>query len=470
MGKGKLGAISGLEELLGLYPGPRGEYLRNMVATDTGLQARLAAADMDGTLAMELARAADSYVIPSAPARAIEAPMPGRKLDDEQTISRAVTDEVPFMAGSPPESLRGVHEELIAVPDNVQDSLGAFVERLGRSAPRPEFSLDTGAPPRFDFGMDALNNPTVRSQADTGSQWGGGWEGASRPTGMIPLGNRGPGVPVGGPTGSGTMLPESRALSTAVRPRPALEGPAQRRIGTTAPGPVVRRLEAPGVADEMARERAAMRALEDAVAADGGALSPTRIRRGGGGGGAPPTRRPAADSPGRRVAGRAAAGAAALAAGVALQSRRAGESESAGMSTADLAAEQNPPPQVMTKEPEPIAPPALSPREQALAMIAELNRMRREAGGEVPQAGQMMREIDRLMNMSNQAAASASRGEVAVGGGPREQAQTLLSQLNDMRRRAGGEVPQAQQILREVSRLNSMSDRQTNARTTAFPR
>ena len=110
----------------------------------------------------------------------------------------------------------------------------------------------------------------------------------------------------------------------------------------------------------------------------------------------------------------------------------------------------------------------MSPRDQAMAMIADLNRMRREAGGEVPEAPAMQKEINRLLGQSNQAASAASRGAVAVGGGPREQAQTLLSQLNAMRRQAGGEVPQAQQILREVDRLNALSDRQTNARTTAF--
>jgi hypothetical protein len=168
------------------------------------------------------------------------------------------------------------------------------------------------------------------------------------------------------------------------------------------------------------------------------------------------------------VAGGLAAG---LGVRFAMEPGNLGDSETMGAepatseATADLAAEQNPPPSVMTQEPE-----AMSPRDQAMAMIADLNRMRREAGGEVAEAPAMQKEINRLLGQSNQAAAAASRGAVAVGGGPREQAQTLLSQLNAMRRQAGGEVPQAQQILREVARLNALSDRQTNARTTAFPR
>jgi len=136
-----------------------------------------------------------------------------------------------------------------------------------------------------------------------------------------------------------------------------------------------------------------------------------------------------------------------------------------GPTTADLAAESAPPPRV------PVASGELTPREQAHELIARLNLMRRNAGGEVPEAPAMQREINRLLDMSNQTMAAAARGEVAMAGNdPHAQATRLLAQLNQMRRDAGGEVPEARQIMAEVSRLQQMGDAQRNARTTAFPR
>lgn len=95
---------------------------------------------------------------------------------------------------------------------------------------------------------------------------------APPPTGMIPYGVRGPGVPVGGPGGAGVAVPPPTALSTRVTPRPALPAPPPSsralstnvdlpRIGTTAgvPVPSRPRLPAPepidwaaGTADEAA--------------------------------------------------------------------------------------------------------------------------------------------------------------------------------------------------------------------------
>ena len=126
------------------------------------------------------------------------------------------------------------------------------------------------------------------------------------------------------------------------------------------------------------------------------------------------------------------------------------------MSTADLAAQANPPPSVQT---------TTSPRDQAMQMIDDLNARRRAAGGEVPDAPQTMQEVNRLLAMSNEQSAAASRGDIPVqGNGPREQAQRLLAQLNAMRQQAGGEVPQAGQMMAEVQRLQAMSDQQANAR------
>ena len=126
------------------------------------------------------------------------------------------------------------------------------------------------------------------------------------------------------------------------------------------------------------------------------------------------------------------------------------------MSTADLAAQASPPPSVQT---------TTSPRDQAMQMIDDLNARRRAAGGEVPDAPQTMQKVNRLLAMSNEQSAAASRGDIPVqGNGPREQAQRILAQLNAMRQQAGGEVPQAGQMMAEVRRLQAMSDQQANAR------
>jgi hypothetical protein len=130
-----------------------------------------------------------------------------------------------------------------------------------------------------------------------------------------------------------------------------------------------------------------------------------------------------------------------------------------GSSTADLAAETSPPPSVTTQEPAPI-----SPRDQAQELMRDLNMRRRAAGGEVPEAPAMMREIDRLMAMSNQTMAAASRGEVATGGDdPHMQAARLMAQRNEMLRR-GMPTQQARQMMAEIQRLQRLGDAQRNAR------
>jgi len=112
------------------------------------------------------------------------------------------------------------------------------------------------------------------------------------------------------------------------------------------------------------------------------------------------------------------------------------------------------------------------PRQQAQALIAQLNQKRMAAGAEVPEAPQMMAQINDLLgkanNMANaRAPAQSQQRATATPGDPHAQAQLLLAQLNEMRRQAGGEVPQARQIMAEVSRLQAMGDQQRNAQTTA---
>ena len=134
------------------------------------------------------------------------------------------------------------------------------------------------------------------------------------------------------------------------------------------------------------------------------------------------------------------------------ESEATGELTSTG-GTADLAAESRPAPSVET---------STSPRDQAQALIAKLNKMRRDAGGEVPEAAQMMQEINRLMALSNQSRNAMTPQQAQGSKDPHIQAQALIAQLNQMRQQAGGEVPQAQQIMAEVRRLQAMGDQQRN--------
>jgi hypothetical protein len=108
------------------------------------------------------------------------------------------------------------------------------------------------------------------------------------------------------------------------------------------------------------------------------------------------------------------------------------------------------------------------PRQQAHAMIQQLNAMRRQAGGEVAEAPQMMAQINQLLAKADQQAnarTTPQRQAYASGrpNDPHAQAAVLIGQLNDMRQRAGGEVPQAAQIMAEVRRLQAMGDQGRNA-------
>lgn len=178
---------------------------------------------------------------------------------------------------------------------------------------------------------------------------------------------------------------------------------------------------------------------------------------------AAPTLAPAPGKGGMPAWAKAAAGAGLVGAGAAAwnmmpSGMRPKESEAVGEldstdGTADLAAESRPVPAVPT---------STSPRDQAQALIAKLNKMRRDAGGEVPEAQQMMTEINRLMSLSNQSRNAMTPKQAQGSKDPHIQAQALIAQLNEMRRKAGGEVPQAQQIMAEVRRLQAMGDQQRN--------
>jgi hypothetical protein len=115
---------------------------------------------------------------------------------------------------------------------------------------------------------------------------------------------------------------------------------------------------------------------------------------------------------------------------------------------------------------------AYDPRQQAEVLMKDLNNRRMKAGGEVPEAPQMMAQINELLSKSNQRTNARTPAQAQAYAkdnqdSPHAQASALLAQLNEMRRKAGGEVPQAQQIMAEVRRLQAMGDQQRNARTTA---
>jgi hypothetical protein len=299
---------------------------------------------------------------------------------------------------------------------------------------------------------------------------------------------RGPGVAI--PAQGGAMIPA---------PMRGLPAPQQARIGTTAGVPVDRN---PGddvnmfgmsessldeAADDLARQygrgqpagrltmaprrglpapaqRAlpAPTAMRDQQAVDDIASQFDNVM----GGRAPTAASPLAPAPGKGgipAWAKAAAGAGLIGAGATAYNMmpsgmRSKQSEAIGDldstdGTADLAAESRPAPSVET---------STSPRDQAQALIAKLNQMRRDAGGEVPEAQQMMQEINRLMALSNQSRNAMTPQQAQGSKDPHIQAQALIAQLNQMRQKAGGEVPQAQQMMAEVRRLQAMGDQQRN--------
>lgn len=112
--------------------------------------------------------------------------------------------------------------------------------------------------------------------------------------------------------------------------------------------------------------------------------------------------------------------------------------------------------------PAPVAPPPpVDYAYQARQILARLNAMRRAAGGEVPEAPHMIAEANRLLAMSDQQR-NAPGYQPAMPTDYHGQATLLLQKLNQMRRQAGGEVPEAPQMMAEIRRLQAMGDKQRN--------
>lgn len=246
-----------------------------------------------------------------------------------------------------------------------------------------------------------------------------------QPTGMIPYGTRGPGVPVGGPSGPGVRVDPGTELIPA----------PPRRIG--------------GQTRELSVPERPYRVVDEAKP------------KGGVG-------RPAA----------LAAGAAGLG-GAAYYMTRPGERPTAGAEDdaqvltsggeADLAEETRPAPKVAATpaRPEPTVVQApTDPSLQARNLINRLNDMRRAAGGEVPEAPAMMREINRLLALGDQVRrATYVAAPQDEAGRLRQQAQGMIDQVNQMYRQGmTPNSPQVQRIMAQVRQLQARADDLRNRR------
>lgn len=214
---------------------------------------------------------------------------------------------------------------------------------------------------------------------------------------LIPATRSGSGVPVGSPYGG----PSTGMIPAQLRGLPAPGGmvPSQRAM-TPAQGEIAAQFDRALSTDVdlpgLPGPRPRYRVWQD----------PPRRLEGEVDNGLPRIRVIDAEPPRRGFNWKPAAAAAAAGGGLYVATQRDDDepalTSTAG--TADLKAETSPPPAVATEEEPPVrepAAPAMGPRERAHAMIKQLNDMRRAAGGEVPQAKAMMAEINRLLAESN---------------------------------------------------------------------
>jgi hypothetical protein len=283
------------------------------------------------------------------------------------------------------------------------------------------------------------------------------------PRGLIPYGSRGPGAP-GAVSGPG--VPQSPG--TGMIPAPPRGIPGQTRAMSV---PEV-------IADDFTRQLAQGRAPtrwntpDDEYANQmwrslGNQPFMQRLPP------PPPPRLPGPPASGGGMPRWVPPAAAAAGAGAAAMLARDDEPAVTSGGEAELSAETKPPPQVAPQEVQPQVKQA--PQDysaQARVLINRLNDMRRAAGGEVPEAAAMQKEIDRLLAMGNEQRRQPDFTPGDQASDYYKQAQALLDRLNAMRAQAGGEVPQAQQIMAEVRKLQEAGDRLRNnpqARTPAPP-
>jgi len=136
---------------------------------------------------------------------------------------------------------------------------------------------------------------------------------------------------------------------------------------------------------------------------------------------------------------------------------------------ADLVAESRPGPSVGVTDEVPEPTTLQAPRDysmEARALINRLNDMRRAAGGEVPEAPAMMQEVNRLLAMGNQTR------QATYAAAPQDdpsrmfqQAQGLIDQVNQMYRQGmSPNSPEAQRIMAQVRQLQAQGDAIRNRR------
>lgn len=186
----------------------------------------------------------------------------------------------------------------------------------------------------------------------------------------------------------------------------------------------------------------------------------------------PPKRKPQVGMSGRDVA--SAAGVGAVIGGATQLGLNA--IDPPGSTTADLAEESRPAPKVEATPEVPQPTVAQAPRDysmEARALINRLNDMRRAAGGEVPEAKAMMAEINRLLELANQTR-SATYVAAPQDDASRlyQQAQALIDQVNALYRQGQSpNSPEVQRLMAEVRRLQQQGDSlRNNPRPSSPPR
>lgn len=102
-------------------------------------------------------------------------------------------------------------------------------------------------------------------------------------------------------------------------------------------------------------------------------------------------------------------------------------------------------------------------RFQARELINKLNAMSKQAGGEVPEAPAMTKEINRLLGLAD-AQRNAPGYQPAMPTDYHAEAQRLINKLNAMNSEMGGMSPETPKIMAEVRRLQALGDQMRNAR------
>ena len=122
--------------------------------------------------------------------------------------------------------------------------------------------------------------------------------------------------------------------------------------------------------------------------------------------------------------------------------------------TADLAEETSPAPRVEAEADDDYS-------YQARMLINKLNSMRRAAGGEVPEAEEITAEVHRLLDMASKQK-NAPSYKPPMPTDYHGEAQRLLQELNARRMDAGGEVADTADVMAKVRELQAMGDRMRN--------